>query len=127
MSIATVAFEKLAAVIADLEGYVQRRAEVIAEERIEAAGDAASDRVAALVAETNEKLAECQAARRRAEDVLAEVRRRMAPLERMADENRAARDKLATALGLHPAGHYLPRLVDEVIGALAAAKGDADD
>jgi hypothetical protein len=124
----------LATMITDLDGYIQRRAGEIAAERIEAAEDAASDRVAALVAEANENLAECQAARRRAEDVLAEVRRRIVPLERQAGQNRAAAGKLAAALGHHPLGHYLPGLVDEAIevmgmGETVAAltgKGGAD-
>jgi ABC-type transporter Mla subunit MlaD len=89
----------LASMIADLEGYIERKATELAAERINAADDAASDRVAGVVADLNRRLDESQQARQRAEDLAAELRRRMLVLERLADEHRQAAGRLADALG----------------------------
>jgi hypothetical protein len=97
----------LQAMIADLDGYITRRAEEIARPIITEAQERARGDVASALHDTQ-----------RARDVSAELGRRLNPLQRQADEAAAARDDLARALGYHPVGHFLPALVAEAIQRL---------
>lgn len=109
LALATV----LRSVAADLDGYIDRKATGLAAERVGAAEDAASDRVAAVVGDLNRRLDESQAARQLAEDLLQELRRRITP--------GVARDRLAAALGVHPYGYDLAAIVRDVEKALRPA------
>jgi chromosome segregation ATPase len=107
-------FERLRSMIQDLDGYIDRRAAELAKPLL---GKALAD-----VAEATERT---RAEVRRREDLLAELRRRLDPLQRRSDENRTACERLAGALGHSPVGCSLPQLVDEAIEALAG-KDTAD-
>jgi hypothetical protein len=120
-----VTHETLRAMIADLDGYIERKAIELAAERIGTADDAASDRVAAVVADLNRRLDESQQARQLAEDLAQELRRKIAPLDRQASAAGVARDRLAAALGVHPYGYGLTTIVRDVEKALAPLREPA--
>jgi chromosome segregation ATPase len=120
-----VTHETLRAMIADLDGYIERKAIELAAERIGTANDAASDRVAAVVADLNRRLDESQQARQLAEDLAQELRRKIAPLDRQASAAGVARDRLAAALGVHPYGYDLTTIVRDVEKALASLREPA--
>jgi hypothetical protein len=98
---------KLAGMLADLNGYIDRRAQELAEPVVRKAFAAAAEDVAAAKGETQ-----------RLRGVADELGRWIRLLERPASEADAARRKLAAALGHHPAGRLLPGLVDEVLARL---------
>jgi hypothetical protein len=92
----------LKAMIADLDGYIDRRAHDIA---VPLVAQAEADAMAQVLAA--ERDAE------RWKDLNDELRRRLKPLQRQADEAAEARDTLARALGHHPVGLLLPGLITE--------------
>lgn len=78
----------LRAMLADLDGYVQRRAEDLAEPMIRDAEARARVTIVEATGETQ-----------RQRDLVAELRRRLAADDRFREEMRRFRDQLASALG----------------------------
>jgi hypothetical protein len=117
-----VTHETLRAMIAALDGYIERKATELAAERIGTADDAASDRVAAVVHDLNRRLDASEQARQRAEDLAQELGRRIGPLNRQAERSNEARDRLARALGRHPMAFTLPELVAEAEPVIVRAR-----
>jgi hypothetical protein len=107
--------ETLQAMIADLGGYIDRRAE-----------DLAGPIVAQAEQDARDQVADAQSDSRRWKDLNGELRRRLKPLAERADEAAEARDTLARALGRHPAGEHLPDLVAEAIQRLEATQPAED-
>ena len=110
------AIARLEVMAADLDAFINRRAAELAGLSIERANRVADEQIqkAAMDVERKQALVE-------------ELRRRLGPLQRQADEASDARDQLARALGHHPLGHFLPALVAEAVAALAADECDGSD
>jgi hypothetical protein len=68
--------------LANLDGYIERRAAEIAAERVQVAEDAASYREAEREAIADERLANCQDERQRAADLADELRKHLAIRDR---------------------------------------------
>jgi len=104
----------LGAAVADLNGYIARKAEALA-------GPA----VAEAEADCLVRIGEAQADAQRWKDVNTELQRRMRPLEKCRDEATEARRRLGIALGHGPHSAIPLRiLVDEAAKALEARRGD---
>jgi hypothetical protein len=102
----------LRGMLADLTGYIERRAEELATPLIESAGERAREMVAGAEREAQ-----------RWQDVNAELACRIGALQRRADENRDARDRLAEALGPNQhAGRLLPDLVTAAVAEILEAR-----
>lgn len=100
--------DQMAAMIADLDGYIARRAREIAQPMVRAAQDQASAQVGAAQRETE-----------RQRDLVTELGRRLGPADQQVEQIRDARDRLAAALGhLSPLGLPLSGLVDEAVSKL---------
>lgn len=111
---ATERLMHLRGILADLDGFIQRRAEEIATPLIESAGERARGMVAEAERETE-----------RQRDLAAERLHRLEPLQRFADKNRDAVARLGAALGYrYPSGHELLSLVAEVEARLAKESKD---
>ena len=76
---------KLAAMIAGLDGYIDRRATEIAAERVRAS----HERAERLLAEMQEAVGDVQAGLRLKDDLIAELRRRIASLEKQREQRDA--------------------------------------
>lgn len=111
---ATVTHEKLRGMIADLDGYIERRATEIAGDRIKAAENTASGQVARIMAQRNEMVAERRADLQRQTGLVTELRRRILATDRQADHVETLRRRLAGAVGRDPALSPLPGLIAEV-------------
>lgn len=110
----TQRLQHLRGMLADLQDYIERRAEELAGPLIEDAAEKAREMVA-----TAEREAQ------RWKDANTELGRRLEARQRFEDENRDAVARLAAALGYrHPSGHWLPSLVAEVEARLAKEKTD---
>lgn len=109
--------DRLHAMIRDLDGHIQRHGEEVAGPIVAAAEQDARQQVAEARAETQLK-----------EDVLEEVRRRMAYLERYYQESRDCRGILSRALGHEePAGMTLTGLVGEAVTRLDRAETEPEE
>jgi hypothetical protein len=100
--------------LANLTDFIEKEAEKLAGPLIEDAAEKAREVVAEAERETQ-----------RQRDLVAELRRRLEPLQRFADENRDAVTRLAAALGYrYPSGHWLPSLVADIEARLAKESKD---
>lgn len=110
----TQRLQHLRGLVADLQNHIERRAEKLAGPLIEDAAEKARGMVAEAERETQ-----------RQRDLVAELRRRLEPLQRFAGENRDAVARLAAALGYrYPSGHWLPSLVADIEARLAKESKD---
>jgi hypothetical protein len=108
--------EELRAMIADLDDYITRKAQELAEPII-----------AREQAGFEEALFRSHREAERWQALNAELSRRIPPLERQCEQAREARDRLAAALGFRaPALVSLPLLVRDIETQLAALKAQQD-